>query len=178
MSEFDDTTLAPGATLNGNSSDDDHADPSLLGMLKAQRSTLAQQHTLDLPVPGWRNMLALRLGPISGAQQARLFERVQKHPAAANVDTVIAACQSVLGRAREVDAWEVLADTDGEPFKLDYLLAEQLGIEDAKTAREVVGALFEGANSPGLALASFANEYLEWARESSEEVNEEFLGES
>ena len=74
MNGYDDTELLPAIGQNGDGPEETpQADPSLLGMLKARRAAVQNRHSVDFAVPGWGEHFGLRLGPISGAQQARLF---------------------------------------------------------------------------------------------------------
>jgi hypothetical protein len=177
--------LPPELSANGDDPEPEAetpiADGSLLDSLKSQRASVARKHTLDVEVTGWRGLFALRLGSISGQQQARLVERAQRErsPVSANIDTLIAAFQAALGRRGRDQAWEVLADpTDGSPLGLDSRLADALDLGPARSAREVVALLFQGANSPGIAIAAVASDYMDWAREATDEIDEAFLGES
>jgi hypothetical protein len=156
------------------------ASPTLIETLKAQRQKVAQERSLDVVVPGWNELLVLRLGPISSEAQTRLFERLQRtrNTVTANVDTLIAAFRSVLGRATSNGELVELVDAEELPVGLDERLAELLGLGPVRSAREVVSALFAGANSPTLAITAAAGEYVEWAQSAREDVDEEFLGES
>jgi len=154
------------------------ASSSVLDTLKAQRQKVATKHTFDVVVPGWRELLVLRLGSITGAQQSRIVEKAQRTPNAnVDVDFLIAAFQSVLGRSTPTSALAVLADDDGDPVGLDKRLADMLDLGVVRNARDVMQALFVGANSPTLAISSAASEWLEWARSANDEIDEDFLGE-
>lgn len=153
------------------------ASTSVLDALKAQRAKLAETQTFDVDVPGWRGLLVLRLGSITQQQQQRIGVRVQQRNATPDLDFLVAAFREVLGRARSSDALELLVDSDGDPIGLDERLAVALDLGVVTSARDVLQRLFAGANSPTLAIASAANDWLEWARSANSEIDEDFLGE-
>ena len=68
------------------------------------------------------------------------------------------------------------ADGD-EPASLKELV-EVVGLGEARTAREAMRLLFQGAHSPETALTSTAGDWHEWATNANEEVDEQFVGES
>jgi hypothetical protein len=158
--------------------DDTFESEEHLDALKAQRRQVAAAHHFDVVVPGWRELLVLRLGSITGAQQQRIVERARTNPNAnVDVDFLVAAFVSVLGRSTPTGALAVLVDDEGDPVGLDKRLADMLELGVVRNARDVCVALFAGANSPSLALSSAANEWLEWGRSANEEIDEDFLGE-
>jgi hypothetical protein len=155
---------------------------SVVGALRAVRERHAAERQFDLEVPGWLGLLALRLGPIPGAQMARIGERATSSHSPerafnANADMLIAACRAVLGRARRDDPWTPLLDDESEPVRLDERLSLVLGLE-ATRAREVVRELYSKANAPDLAVGGSATEYVEWATSTNEDLDEVALGES
>jgi hypothetical protein len=162
-------------------------DESILDRLRAKRSEHAAQRQLDLEVPGYDGLLALRLRPISGRTLGVLGERRDSSSSPErdfnlNADTLIAACRAVLVRSDRSHSWSVLPDGDGEPVRLDERCAERLGV-DARDpngkprARLLVKALFSGANAPDLAVARLVGTYGEWATTANEDVDQELLGE-
>lgn len=191
MSEAEQQITHPFGDTNGHSrlvDDDDTfeveiaetgAGSSVLSALKAQRARVAATRTYDVVVPGWRELLVLRLGPITGAQQQRIIERAQRGKGAnVDLDFLVAAFQQVLGRSTPDGELAVIVDADGDAVGLDERLAAMLDLGPVQTARQGMLALFAGANAPSLAIASAANEYLEWARSANSEIDEDFLGES
>jgi hypothetical protein len=156
------------------------ASPSLIEVLKAQRAKLSDERTFDLLVPGYGELLVLRLGPISADQQARLAERIQRgrNTRNASVDTLVTAFRSLLARPTPTAALEQLVDDEGDPLGLDDRLAEKLDLGPVRTARDVLEALFRGANSPTLAITAAASEFFDWGASAGEEIDEDFLGES
>lgn len=155
---------------------------SVIEALKAQHARVAEERTLDVAVPGWANMLVLRLGPISAGAQARIVEKVSRRKLsthASNVDFLVAAFRGIYGRTRPDDRELThVVDENGEPMGLDERLAEAINLGEVHSAREVVERLFSRANSPTFALDAVVSEWGEWARDASEEVDEDFLGES
>jgi len=172
-----DPDLEVGVAASGNGKP-----TSVLDALRAVRERQAVEHTLDLEVPGWTGLLALRLGPIPAVQIARIADRVQSSRSPerafnANADMLIAATRAVLGRASRSGEWEVLPGDNGEPLLLGEELAEKLGLR-ATRARDLVRELYDRANAPDLALGSAANDYIEWATTTNEELDDSMLGES
>jgi len=153
------------------------APPSLFEELRKQRANLAEPSTFDVEVPGWRGHLVLRLGPISGAQQQRISERVQRPGGADDADVIVAAFRQALGRSVPGGPLQLLADEDGDPVGLDERLAERLGLGTVGRARDVVKKLFGGANNPPIAITAAVADYMRWSRNEDENVDEEFLGE-
>lgn len=158
---------------------------TLLESLRERRTLAANDRTHDVLVPRYGGRVALRCGPVSGQTQARLLERTResKDPDRdfnLNADWLIAACREVMVRDSYHEPWQSLgALNGGEPVKLDETLAELLALEPAaKTAREVLRALFSLAPSPELAITLAGSEYVGWAGAVNEELDEEFVGES
>lgn len=170
----DDEDDAPAAPVPSKA-----AGANVLEALKAHRARVAEEQTYDLVVPGWHELLLLRLGSITSEQQQRLVERAQRRKvvASADADFLIAAFREALGRATPGGELGVLVDRDGDPVGLDERLAGLLDLGPVRSARDVVQALFSQANSPSLALSSSMMEWLEWARSASDEIDETFLGE-
>jgi hypothetical protein len=156
------------------------ASPSLIETLKAQRAKLSSERSFDLVVPGYGELLVLRLGSISADQQARLAERIQRgrNTRNASVDTLVTAFRSLLARPKPDADLEQLVDDEGDPLGLDDRLAEKLDLGPVRTARDVLEALFRGANSPTLAITAAASEFFDWGTGASDEIDEDFVGES
>ena len=160
---------------------DETRSANVIEALKAQRSRIAETRTLDVAVPGWGELLFLRLGPISAEAQARIVERSTRRKASthyANVDFLIAACRGVYGCTPSDRELTQLLDDEGDPLALDVRLSDALGLGPVRSAREVVELLFARANSPTFAIGSVTSEWAEWATDASGEVDEAFLGES
>jgi hypothetical protein len=179
-----DVILADGEPLVDTSSNGAAAPSSLVEALRARRAAQAAGHSHDLVVPGWKGQLVIRCGPIGGAVMTALRERAEKSRSPErdfnlNADTLIAACREVLGRASPDGDLTTLVDDDGEPVRIDSRLAELLGIETQRgRAREVLLALYAGANVPEVAIGVAGGEYMEWASSANAEVDEDLLGES
>jgi hypothetical protein len=153
----------------------------IIEALRARRAEKAEQHFHDEEVPGYGGLLVLRLGALPGNALTELRLRLERsrspdRESNMNADVIAKATRAVLGRARVDDELVELPGHDG-PVRMDAELAEILGI-DAKTARQVVFAVFEKANAPDIALAATAASYLEWATSAADEADEELLGES
>lgn len=177
---MDELTDVPQTTAEA-SQNGQHEPDSVLEALRAQRARHVADRHYDVDVPGYDGLLVLRLGPIASPVLTRLRLRAERSRSPdvdfnLNADTIIAACRAVLGRARREDMLVPLKDTEGEPVRIDDRLAELLGI-DATVARDVLRTLFEGANSPELAVAATGGSYVDWAASANAEADEEFLGE-
>jgi hypothetical protein len=158
-------------------------DSSVLAALKAQRAQIAEEHTLDLDVPGYQGLLVLRMGVVPNRQLQAIRDRAErsKSPDAesnGNADLVITGCQDVLGRASTEDALESLGDGHG-PMGLSSNLAALLQLDLASDgARGVLLALFSLAPSPELAIGVSAAQYVEWMRTGTQEIDEALLEKS
>jgi len=155
-----------------------NATTPVLDALKAARARHAGERTYDAVVPGWLDLLVLRLGPISGQQQERLFDRPGRvRSATVNAGILVAAFRGAYGRTTPTGDLELIVDEDGDPCLLDQRLADRLDLGEVHSAREMLERLFSSANSPSLAIAGIANEYGEWARGAGDEIDDEFVGE-
>lgn len=157
---------------------------SLLDSLRARRQAIAAEQTIDLFVPGYHGMLALRCGAITGQTQSRITERHTRSKAgdrdvSLNADLLIAACLDVVARADADDDWKSLGEYDGQgAVRIDERLVAILGLTPgARTARATLRALFALAPSPDLAITSLTSDYTEWAAAVNEDVDETFSGE-
>jgi hypothetical protein len=154
---------------------------SVLDTIKAQRDKIAKAQSLDIEVPGYGGLLALRLGAVSGSEQNRLAEKASKPNASSvivNTDTLVAAFRNVLVREHTAQEFAVLFDEDNSPIGLDLRLCDALGLPgNVTSAREVMVVLFANANSPAAAIASAAARWIDWARGAGPEVDEDFMGE-
>ena len=186
MSEHELTQVLP--PYDGDLHDDDDeiayvpppsATANVLDAIKAQRARVVEERTYDVVIPGWGDLLVLRLGAITGLQQQKIVERSQRRTVQTNADAdfVIAAFREVLGRATPQGELAVLVDAEGDPVGLDERLADLLDLGPVRRARDVLDLLFARANSPSLAIASAAHEWLEWARSATDEIDEDFRGE-
>jgi hypothetical protein len=174
MTDLDETQLIPAET-----EEEPPVSANLLAALAAERAKVAGDSHFDVVVPGWGGCLVLRLGSVSGEQQARIFQRIQKGASIERVqgDYVLAAFQAVLGRYTPDGDLEPILDGEGVPMGLDDRLAAALKLGPVGSARDVLFGLYAKANSPSTALSAAGSEWLEWAKESSSEVDEAFVGE-
>jgi len=173
--ELEDEEIEAGPSSNGKPPE------TVFEALQQKRATVAEEKTLDAPIPGWFGCLGFRLGPIPSAQLDRIVDVAQKSKSPernfnANADVLIQACVAVVGRLDRDDEWEVQLDEDGAPFRVDVRLAEKLGLTATK-ARNLLRELFSAAPSPELAIDQMAGSYAQWAAAANEELDEELLGE-
>ena len=162
----DETTVAP-------------APPTIFDSLKAERARVQAEASFDLVVPGWGECLVLHLGSITSQQQQRIFERLQKGGTIGQMhaDNLVAAFRELRARETPTSELQQLVDEEGEPYGLDERLAERLQLGPVTNARGVLLALFSGANSRDTAISAAGSEWLDWARSTSSEVDESFVGE-
>jgi hypothetical protein len=158
---------------------------SLLDSLRARRDKQAAEQSIELLVPGYSGLLALRCGPLTGVVQSRLVERMQRskspdRDSALNADFLINACTDVVARETTEDEWQSVGDfDDAGPVRVDERLVSLLKLDPgAKNARATLRSLFSFAPSPDTAISLAANEYGQWAAAANEEVDEDFAGES
>lgn len=158
---------------------------SLLDQLRARRDDIATEHTIDLSVPGYHGMLALRCVPVEPRQIAALARRMSnsKSPERellSNMDTLIAATREVVVRENEGDEWRSMAELDGgEPVGIEERLVELLKLTPAAmTSRELLRSLYALAPSPDLAINNSVSEYMQWAQATDEDIDTAFVGES
>lgn len=153
--------------LAPSSSDD--APATLWDTLAAKIAEAPTGEYLDIVVPGFDGLLALRTVAISPQMQARLNDRHTKSKSPERdtwlaADLLIAATREVVGRTTIDEEYGVLSDDDGEPVRIDERLAAKLRFPaDATKARQVLLLLFGGAPSPEFAIRAAANDYGEWA---------------
>lgn len=123
---------------------------SLIARLRAKRLELQQARTLELEVPGWGGLLAVRYQAISWPEMRTISERADKaqkrgDPSAElmlSVDLVLAATDCIL-----IEGDDGLAPYGTPPLGFDAGLAELLGLED-----------IDPTNAQAVVLATFPNE--------------------
>lgn len=183
-------TLLPAA--NGGAPRPDAG--SVLGRLRARREDLAQDHHLDLDIPGYDGDLVARYRPLTAGEQARIAAKVERADRLAGndeqaaeaqlrtaLDTIIAACVEIL--ARQDGKLVPLADVmgSGVPVRYDQQLADALGITGADSARAVVRGVFP-RDSHGEVVPQpvnrHANEVAAWMARIGSDVDGDLLGEA
>jgi hypothetical protein len=154
---------------------------SVLDVIRERRSTRAAEHVYDMPVPGYGGLLVLRCTPLAGEALTPLRLRLERSRDPSRdfglaADILVAACENVLARRSAGAELEPL-DPTGEPVELNERLAELLRVE-ARSARELVRAVFSLAPSPELAAGDAVGDYLAWAQGADADLDEGLLGES
>lgn len=124
---------------------------SFLSNLKQRREAIAQGEQLVLPVPRWNDPeILVKYRPIDHSVIRSAQSRVEKAPKAkrwaaevdGNADLLIRGCKEIVA---VVDGREYSlrpGDPEGDPTAFDEDLAENLGLTEGATARQVVKALF------------------------------------
>ena len=160
-------------------------DTSLLDTLRTRRDEHAVAQTVEMEVPGYNGMVALRLRALTGREQTQVATRLERSRSpekelTANMDTLILACDEVVVRGEYGEPWQSLGSYDGdEPVAIDARLVELLHLTPTTdTARETLRSLFALAPSPDLAIGSVVNDYIDWMRAANDEIDREFVGES
>ena len=153
---------------------------SVLDALRARREQLAEDHTLNIAVPGYEELLFVQLTVIPSRQLQTIRDRAERSnsPDAetnANADLLINGCQDILARANADD--DLAPIDDREATTIGKRLAELLKLDDS-SARATLVDLFRAAPSPDLAIGVAAGEYVQWMRSGNQEIDETLLGES
>lgn len=155
---------------------------SALGQLKERREQIFTKQVLTLPVPRWEDpVIKVRYRPvphdlIRNAQ--RRVERTKKNAQAkeelyGNMDLLIKSCVGVVAviDGQEYSLWP--NEPKGELTTFDADLAENLGLPNGATARQVVQALFITDGD----ILSQAQELVEWSGYRETEADDELEGE-
>lgn len=151
---------------------------SIRDRIRAERESIAAEKTIDLIVPGYSGLLAVRYRAISDREMEQYAQKLQKEGDAgmrAGYDLLIETCESILVRVESDRDFEVLEDDDGDRVKFDVRLAEFLGIE-AKSARETVAQTFSPDGAQSLAAFSHVAAVQEWLMGKSSEIDPSLLG--
>jgi hypothetical protein len=173
----DDTQVLAPVETNGNVG----TPKSVLDKIRATRADHAARRTLDLDVPGHDGLVGIRLGQVSGKKLSAIADRLEKSNAPdrafnVTVDTLSAAIVCVLVRADVADEWDELLDGDGVRVELDARLRDLLGLQGG-TQRELLLSLFDGANSPEMAVTGASFAYNQCASTAEQDATQDALGE-
>lgn len=159
------------------------ARPSVLGSLLARREQLLQEQVLELKIPRWKNPeIIVRYTPIEYELVQRLGKRIEKAKADkqveveidANADTLIASCAGVFAVIDGVRYSLREGDEDGEPTRFDRDLAENLGLPEGSTARQVVRTMYLTDGD----MFQHAAKIMEFSGFAVDRADEELAGES
>lgn len=151
---------------------------SIRDRIRAERESIAAEKSLDLVVPGYSGLLAIRYRSISDREMERYAARIQKENDAgirAGYDLLIEACEAILVRMETDQEFEILEDDDGDRVRFDIRLAEFLGVE-ASSARETVAAIFSPEGVQSLAAFDQAASVLAWLQGKSADIDPALLG--
>lgn len=188
-------TLLPAAANGGRAAGPPQPDAgSVLGRLRARRDDLAQDHHLDLDIPGYDGDLVARYRPLTAAEQTRIAAKVERADRLAGndeqaaeaqlrtaLDTIIASCVEIL--VREDGVMVPLAEITGAsaPVRYDQALADALGIPGADSARAVVRGVFPRDSHGDVVpqpVNRHANEVAAWMARIGSDVDGDLLGEA
>jgi hypothetical protein len=167
--------------LPSNASEDRR---SVLGNLKARREQIFQGEVLDLPVPRWRDpQIHVQYKPVEHSTIRAGQTRMEKAPknrryqveVEANCDLLIKGCVAVYARLEGDSSRYSLRpdDWEGDPTTFDPDLAENLGLPESATARDVVRELFMTEGD----ILSHAQQLIEFSGYRETEADESVEGE-
>lgn len=155
---------------------------SILGSLKDRRREIAESEHLTLSVPRWNDPeIVVRFKPLEHETIRSIQGRVSKAPkkeqgraeVRAHVDLLIRACDAVIARIDDESYSLRPGDPHGEPTLFDKDLAENLGLDDGATARDVVQALYITHGD----IISAANQVVRFSGYNVDAADEAILGE-
>jgi hypothetical protein len=150
---------------------------SIRDQIRAEREAIASEKTLDLLVPGYSDLLAVRYRSISDRELEQYIKRAQgeQQSIGANLDLLIQTCETILYRESDEQDFTPALDENGDKIRFDIRLAEMLGI-DANTARETVSGFFSPDGAQPLAVAQHIGAVADWLQGKSSEIDPALLG--
>lgn len=151
---------------------------SIRDQIRAEREAIASEKTLDLLVPGYRGLLAVRYHSISDRELEEYLKRAQREndqSIRSNYDLLIEACETILYRESDEQEFTPALDENGDQIRFDVRLAEMLGM-DATTARETVAGFFSPDGAQPLAVAQHIGAVADWLQGKSSEIDPALLG--
>lgn len=144
-----------------------------------KREELKKRKTIDLLVPGYGNVLAIRYHAIPGQDSEKIGAKLRGSGAmGVAADLCIRCCECMLAKDAngEFQPWKADKPEPGEedePLKLDYRLARELGYEG--TGRAVVYGLFSPDRNQDLTVIDHANSLLSWMQGREESIDSALL---
>lgn len=155
---------------------------SILGQLRDRRESIRASQTLDLQVPRWDDPeIIVQYQPLEHEVIRRAQTALEKAPKGkrgqaevdGNVDLLVRACVAVVARIDEQEYSLRPGDPKGEPTTFDPDLAQNLGMHEGATARQVVKYLFITDGD----IISAAQELIRWSGYRETEADEHIVGE-
>lgn len=155
---------------------------SVLSNLKARREKIREGEKLVLPVPRWSDPeLVVKYQPLEHSIIRAAQTRVEKAPKAkrfqveleGNMDLLIRGCVAVVAKLDGQEYSLRPDDPEGEPTTFDPDLAENLGLGENATARQVVKELFITDGD----ILSHAKSLVEFSGYRETEADEQIQGE-
>jgi hypothetical protein len=151
---------------------------TLLAHVREQRDKkLAEDHYLDVDLPGYDGLLVARFVPFPVAKSERAAPSMRKkmdkgEPILLDsaCDTLINACEQIM--VRKPGETDPIAIDDENPVRFDSRLAELIGLGKSETSRQVVKDLF--FTEQGIIAVAMTVDT--WMRDVTKEADEEFLG--
>ena len=171
-------TDIPLGTADNAPEDEVEVRVSVLGDLRAARAKIgANAEPLKLDFPGYEGKLVLQFKWVpakvlsrTAPQIARMKDPVEQRKAA-SADLIAATCSAIL--VREGEKLVSLAPDDTDVSFKDPHIAVALGFPRPSTVRDTVVQAFDNE----YAMAEVADRVSEWLEDTSQNVNQEFLGE-
>ena len=155
---------------------------TVLGSLKQRRADIAQGAVLDLPVPRWSDPeIFVRFRPVEFTEIDKIQKRLERIPkgkraaeeVASNIDLLIRGCVAVFARLDGQDYSLRAGDHKGSLTTFDPDLAENLGLTEDATARDVVRELYIADGD----IINTSRKLVEWSGYKNDELDESLAGE-
>ena len=173
--------MEPVGDLSDLVAEDAFQEESITERLRKARQAVADQHSIDLDIPGYSGELFCKYRLLDSRDLKSISDQITKtirdreeQVLAAGCDTLIRACDEfwVRDRGREIPVRELLDSPRELPVRYDFQLAEFLGyakfLPEPPTARSVVMGLFGGNE---IALAAHNADFARWNMGKGNEVD-------
>jgi hypothetical protein len=153
---------------------------SLRGRLAARRVKLREEHTFDLPVPGYEKEIVARYQPLDYVMLRRIGDRQESEPdrfqreVNTAADTLANACVGLYEVGEDGKAGESLNARWSTSAAKDLFGVPEVELPQGSGARQALLAIFPGDTSVVLHYST----YSELAADVSRQVDEDVAGES
>ena len=151
---------------------------SIRDQIRAEREAIASEKTLDLLVPGYSGLLAVRYRSISDRELEGYLKKAQRESGQdmrSNYDLLIEACETILYREAEDQEFTPALDENGDEIRFDIRLSEMLGM-NATSARETIAEFFSPGGAQPLAVAQHIGAVADWLQGKASEIDPALLG--
>lgn len=160
-----------------------HAGTSMMEALRRKHQELTNSQTLDMPMPGYEDLLVVRYRVLDVQKE---LNQINRKAASEFSDAIVAqlfgtmdamarACVEIFGkRGDEIVPLAESIGPDAPPVRYNQALAEFMGWEDVTSARDVIMRLF--ANNEPM-IMEHGQRLSRWMSNTTRRVNDSFLGE-